>query len=101
MRIHQRVAHVDPVIEATIEIAEPRLLAVVAGDQGRIERRNRLSHRRPFRLAASRFRYAGLKASLVLVRARIPDVLVAIRLGKEQAQADATGHVGLYGIEAL
>ena len=47
------------------------------------------------------FRDARLQAALVLIGARIADVLVAVRLGKEQPEADAACRVGGRGIEAL
>src|SRR5262249_42609802 len=53
------------------------------------------------RLTVLIFGYARLQTSLVLIRARIAHVLIAIRLGEENAQADATRHFGICGIEAL
>ncbi len=42
-----------------------------------------------------------MQTSLVPIRARVPHVLIAISLGKENAQADATCHFGISRIEAL
>ena len=101
MRVHQAVAHSGPVIEAMIQIADPRLFLVVARAQRGIEGRNRLLDRRPFPLAVLILGHAGLQASLVLVRARIADVLIAVGLGKEHAQADTARRLGIRRIEAL
>src|SRR5262249_9487374 len=89
----------DPVIVPRIEIAEPRLLAFVASDQFR--RFYRLLDFGPFPLTGSAFRWTCLQTSLVRVRARIPYVLPAVGLGKEQRQADAACHLGICGIKAL
>ena len=90
MCVHEAVSHGGPVIEAMVRAANPRLFFVVASDQRRIKGRDRLLDRRPFPLTVSIFGGARLQASLVRVRARIPDVLIAVCLGKEEAQADAT-----------
>jgi hypothetical protein len=42
-----------------------------------------------------------LQAPLVRVRACIPDVLIPIRLGEEEPQADATCQLGIGSIETL
>src|SRR5262249_9442155 len=84
-----------------IRIAHPRLFLVVARAQCGIKGCDRLFNRRPFRLTVLIFGYARLQTSLVLIRARIAHVLIAIRLGEENAQADATRHFGICGIEAL
>ena len=75
-------------IVSVIEIAGPRLFLVIARVQRGIEGGDRRFDP-PFPLAALIFRYPGLQASLVLIRARIPHVLRAVRLGEENAEADA------------
>src|SRR5262245_51102980 len=84
-----------------IRIAHPRLFLVVARAQCGIKGCDRLFNRRPFRLTTLIFGYARLQTSLVLVRARVPHVLIAIRLSEENAQADATRDFGICRIEAL
>ncbi len=101
MRIHEAVAHGDPVIESRIEIAEPRLLLVVARDQRGIEGRDRRLDGGPFPQAVATFGRTCLQASLVGVRASVPDVLLAVGLGEEEAEADAAGDVGPRRVEAL
>src|SRR5262249_1650583 len=49
----------------------------------------------------SAFRWTCLQTSLVCIRARIPYILPAVGLGKEQPQADAACHLGICGIKAL
>src|SRR5262249_57446594 len=87
--------------EWLIVIAHPGLFLVVARVQCGIKGCDRLFDRRPFLLTTLIFGYARLQTSLVLIRARIPHVLIAIRLGEENAQADATRHFGICRIEAL
>src|SRR5712672_3131657 len=84
------ISHRDPVIEPTIQIADPRLFPFVASDQS--GRFYRLLDCGPFRWTDSGFRWTGLQASLVRIGARIPDILLAVGLGKEQPQADAACH---------
>src|SRR5215813_3555851 len=79
----------------------PRLFLVVARAQCRIKGCDRRFDRRPFLLTVLVFGCACLQTSLVLIRARVPHVLIAIRLGEENAQADATCHFGVCRIEPL
>src|SRR5262249_2471174 len=58
-------------------------------------------NRRPFALADLIFRYAGLQTSLIGIRPRVSDILVAVGLGKEQSQADAPRHLGIRRIKTL
>ena len=88
-------------IVARIEVAEPCLFLVVAGDQFGSEGGDLLLERGPFAPAAGAFGLAGLQAALVLVGAGIADVLVAVGLGKEQRQADAARGFRVGCIEAL
>ena len=67
----------------------------------RVEAGDRFSHRRPFLPADPILRYAGLKAALVFVGTRVADVLVAVGLGKENAEADAARDLCIRRIEAL
>ena len=60
-----------------------------------------LLDRRPFLAAVPVFGDAGLEAAFVGVRARIADVLMAVGLGEEQAEADAASNFRLRRIEAL
>src|SRR5436305_7453479 len=101
MCIHEAVSHGGPVIEAMVRAANPRLFFVVASDQRRIKSCDRLLNRGPFALTISIFGGACLQASLVCVRARIPDVLIPICLGEEEAEADTTCQFGSRWIEAL
>src|SRR5262249_50404692 len=63
---------------------------VIARAQRRIKSCDRPLDRCPPLLTILIFRYACLQTSLVLVRARIPHVLIAVRLGEENGQADTT-----------
>ena len=47
------------------------------------------------------FGWARLQTSLVFIRARIPDGLIAICLGKEQRQADTACRLSIGRIEAV
>src|SRR4051812_30276164 len=84
-----------------IQTADSRLFLVVASAQRGIDARDRAFDRCPFSLTVLILGYTGLQTSLVRVRARVPHVLIAVCLGKEQAQADATCRFGVGGIQAL
>ena len=99
MCVHERVAHRGPVIEPMVEIAGSGLFLVVATAQRRIEGRDRPLDGGPLLLAVAIFGRAGLQAALVGVRPRISGILLAVRLGKEQAKADTAGDSGVSGIE--
>jgi hypothetical protein len=86
--VHEAVSYGGPMIEAMIEIADAGLFLGVAREEFGIESHDRFSDGLPFHLAASILGWAGLQASLVCVRACIADILVAVGLGEEQAQAD-------------
>src|SRR6516165_10828637 len=88
-------------VVSVIQVACPRLFLVVTRDQRGIESRDRLFDGCPLPLAVLILRYARLQASLVFVRPRVPNVLIAVCLGEEDAQADTTGDVGICRIEAL
>ena len=99
--VHQAISHGGPVIEPMIQIADPCLFLVVAKAQCGIKGCDRLFYRRPLLSAILIFGWAGLKTSLVCVRARIPYVLIAICLGKEQPQADTACRFSIRRIKAL
>src|ERR1700738_2618098 len=84
-----------------IEITNPSLFPVVAKAQCRIKGGYRLFYRRPLVSTILIFGWTRLQTSLVSIRARIPHVLIAICLGKEQPQADTAGRFGIGRIEAL
>src|SRR5215467_11637650 len=84
-----------------IQIAGAPLFFTVARDQSRIESGDRVSNARPFLLTDLVFRRSGLQASLVGIRSRIADILIAIGLGKEQAETDAARYFGCCLIESF
>jgi hypothetical protein len=88
------------VVEPAVLIADPRLFLVVAKAERGIKGCYRRLDRRPFSSAILIFGHACLQAALVFVRARIADVLIAVRLGKEQPEADAACRFGMGGIKA-
>jgi hypothetical protein len=75
--------------------AYPRLLLVVARTQRAIKRSDRRLDRGPLVAAILVLGRAGLKTSLIGIRARVADVLIAIGLGKEHPQADTAGYLGI------
>src|ERR1700733_9261749 len=101
MGVPQAIPPRSPVIVPMIEPADPRLLLVVARDQSGIEGCDLRLDRRPLLAAIFVFGWTCLEASLVGIRSRVADVLVAIGLGKKQPQADAACRVGIWGIEPL
>src|ERR1700735_1479400 len=84
-----------------IELFGPRLFGSITADERGIKRRDRLFDGGPFRLTLFVFGDAGLQAALVLVRAGIADVLLAVGLSKKQAQADATRRLSTGVVETL
>ncbi len=83
-----------------IQIANPCLFLVVAKAQCRIKGCYRLFYRCPLLSTDLIFGWARLQTSLVSIRARIPNVLIAICLGKEEPQADAARRFGVGRIKA-
>jgi len=99
--VHEGVSHGGPVVEPMIQIASPRLFLVVAQAQCWINGCYRGSYHCPLGSTVAIFGWAGLKTSLVFIRASIPHVLIAIRLGKEQPQADTACCFGIRSIKSL
>ena len=101
MGVGKAVPHRRPVIEPVIERAGPRLFPVVTRVERRIEGRDRPFHRPPFPLTVLVLGSAGLQAAFISVRAGVADVLFAVGLGKEQAEANAAGKFGMRRIKAF
>src|ERR1700738_744109 len=99
--VHKGVSHGGPVVEPMIQITNPCLFLVVAKAQCRIKGCYRLFYRCPLLSTILIFGWASLQTSLVSIRARIPYVLIAICLGKEQPQADTACRFSIRRIKAL
>jgi hypothetical protein len=77
-----------------------RASSFASRDQRRIEGLDGWFDGCPFFLAALTLGHAGLETSLVLVGARIADILVAVAFGKEDAKADTARDIGIRRVEA-
>ena len=101
MGAHQSVAHGDPVVEAMVQIAGPRLFLVVAKDQRGIDRSDALLYRDPSSSADLVFGWTCLKTSLVFVRACIAGILNSVGFGEENPEADTSRNLRIRRIKPL
>ena len=99
--VHQPVAHRGPMIEPLVAAADALRLLRVPCRHRWIGRGDARQQRRPRNATLAVLGHAGLQTALVSVGARIADVLVAVGLSKEDAEADATRRVDGGGIRPL